>query len=39
MAWLAFVTIAVLLLLARRPDVPAVVPQDSLDQPIEAELI
>jgi disulfide bond formation protein DsbB len=39
MAWLAFVTIAVLLLLARRPDVPAVTPEDSLDQPIEAELI
>ena len=39
MAWLAFVTIAVLLLLARRPDVPAGVPEDSLDKPIEAELI
>lgn len=39
MAWLAFVTIAVLLLLARRPDVPAGVPGDSLDEPIEAELI
>lgn len=39
MAWLAFVTIAVLLLLARRPDAAAGVPEDSLGQPIEAELI
>lgn len=39
MAWLAFVTIAVLLALARRSDTATDGPGDSLDQPIEAELI
>lgn len=39
MAWLAFVTIAVLLALARRPDATTGEPDGSLGEPIEAELI